>query len=677
MKRVLNLPKFGVIVNNIETIEAELDALLADCEATLQSILARTSMHTWQSLVAPLEEIQDRVHRFWNPINNLSNVSGDTPGLKEVYDACNAKVTAFSGELGRNGAYYQALKHFSTSHAYAELTPVQKQVVKRLLHNFEVAGVALSDEKKKQLATVEQELARLGTLFRNNVTDATNKGWFLHITDEADLRGISPEIVRQALEIAEAKGLPGWVFTLDSHMYLAVVEFCDKREHREAMYRGFATRASEQGPDAGKWDNSPAIEAILKLRIEQAKLLGFSTPAEHSLAYDKSAGSMEEVSAFLDNLVQSVRPKAKKEYAAIVEFACANGVSDPKPWDLGYFTEKLKREKFGFDSEALRPYFPVQTVRQGLFTLANRLFGIEFKKRDGVDTWHKDVVFCEMWKDGELSGGIYMDLFAREGKRGGAWMGLAIKRRVLGDETLELPVAYLNCNFPPEFLNHTEVRTIFHEFGHCLHHLLGRIDYPVIAMDGVAWDVIEVPSTFMENFSWTKEVLDLVSGHTETGEKIPAELFEKMLAVKNFDTGLFFLRRLVSSLFDFRLHMSYQGGGVTSVYEFLNEVRKEISVVSPPDWNRLPNSFMHIFCPLAGAYVAGYYSYLWAYVLSADIFSAFKEAGIMNRETGERYVDSILAPGASRDFSELFLEFRGRNPSQEALLRQNGFLETT
>jgi len=517
-------------------------------------------------------------------------------------------------------------------------------------------------------------LSELKSRFEQNILDAT-QAWQLHIEAESDLQGLPQQAIEMGRSQAASRDMPGWVFTLEAPSFLAIMTYCDNRDLRQQMYRAYVTRASDQGPNAGEFDNTELMEQILELRQRLAGLLGFNNFAEYSIA-DKMAASTDEVLRFIHDLGDRTRQRAQQEYTELRQFAEKQGIQDFQAWDVPYFAEKLKIEKFDVSQEEIKPYFPAPAVIQGLFAIVSQLYGIKIMEKTGVDTWHDDVTVYEIFNpEGELISLFYFDLYARNNKRGGAWMDECRNRWLAGDE-LQMPVAYLTCNFSapinnqPALLTHNEVTTLFHEFGHGLHHMLTQVDVSAVAgINGVEWDAVELPSQFMENFCWDRQSLNLISSHYETGEKLPAELYDRMLASKNFQSGMAMVRQLEFALFDFRLHMECGGELFTSIQALLDEVRACIAVVEPPPFNRFQHGFSHIF---AGGYAAGYYSYKWAEVLSADVFALFEEHGVLDSETGQSFLEHILQKGGSQKASELFRQFRGREPRIDALLIHNG-----
>lgn len=656
-----------------EHVEPALDAVLAENRAAIAQ-LATLPAPDWNSFVEPLESLGDRLHRAWAPVAHL-NATMSTPELRAAYNACLPKLSDYSTEVGQDARLQRAYQALKDSPSWKQYSPAQRKLVEDALLDFRLAGVDLPPEQKARFKTVSQELSTLDARFEENVLDAT-QGWMKHVEDESHLAGIPEGDLRAARQEAESRKLPGWVFTLDYPSYSAVVIHADDRGLREELYRAFSTRASDQGPTAGRWDNGSVMQGILSLRQEEAQLTGFTDYAAYSLA-DKMAGSPAEVLRFLEDLVQRVKPLAQHEFLELAEFALErDGVAKLEPWDTAYYGEKLKEARYHVSDEMLRPYFPAPTVTAGLFQTMQKLYGVAFTEVADPQVWHPDVkLFALHDEAGGLRGHLYTDLYTRNGKRGGAWMDETLGRRRLASG-LQTPVAFLNCNFPPplkdrpSLLSHDDVVTLFHELGHCLHHLLTQVDYPSVGgINGVAWDAVELPSQFHENFAWTRVGLDLVSSHYESGAKLPEELYQKMLGARHFHSALFLLRQLEFALFDFRLHMAPGPAAADFVQRTLEATRREVAVIQPPAWNRFAHGFTHIF---SGGYAAGYYSYLWAEVLAADAYGAFEEAGVFDRATGKRFMQSILEQGGSRKAMELFVEFRGREPTLDAFLRLNG-----
>jgi oligopeptidase A len=662
------LPEFSAIrIENIEPVVRE----LIEAHRSQLATLLDSGAATWESLIVPLEEMHHHLTRTWSPISHMNAVV-NTDELRNAYNACLPLLTAWNTELAQNERLYRAYQTVLGNEG-ERLTRGQRKLLENALRDFRLAGVALPPEKKQRFKSLMEELAKLQSKFDENVLDATN-AWTHHVTDRAHLSGLPEPIVERAAAAARARDLEGWLFTLDAPNYQAVMMHAEREELRREFYEAWTTRASDQGPSAGRWDNTPLIGEILRLRHEVAQLVGFENFGEYSLA-TKMASSVAEVRSFLEQLAERSRPVAQREYEELTRFAGRK----LEAWDVSFYAERMKQARFELSEEALRPYFPLPRVLEGMFKVAENLYGVRIVERSGVDVYHPDVRFYDILdEDGTRRGGFYIDLYARPKKRGGAWMDECIGRKRLG--TSALPVAYLVCNFMPpvgsrpSLLTHSEVVTIFHEFGHGLHHMLTRVDYPSIAgINGVAWDAVELPSQFMENFAWRPEVLPLISAHVETGEPLPARDLERLLGTRTFHAGMQTVRQLEFALFDLRIHSEQAPQTSEAVMRTLEEVRERVAVVRPPAFNRFPHSFQHIF---SGGYAAGYYSYKWAEVLAADAFAAFEEAGIFNPSVSRRFLSSILEQGGSRDAMEAFVEFRGRKPQIEPLLKQLGLAET-
>ena len=595
--------------------------------------------------------------------------------MRKVYGPAEEKLTEHAIELGQNRDLYAAVQALADATDFSSLPRPERALVEHALRDFRLSGVALEEPARSRFREIGVELSKLSTEFSNAVLDAS-EAWHEHITDERDLAGI-PESGRAVLrQYAEDQDLDGYLVTLKQPSVQAVLSYADNRGLRERVYWAYQTRASDQGPNAGKFDNSARIEKIMALRHEAAQLLGFANAAEESLA-TKMAGSPTEVLEFLHDLAVRARPVAQRELAALREFASSKlKLDNLESWDVGYASEKLRQQQYALDEEQLKPYFPLPAVIAGLFGLTEKLYGITLAQREDVDVWHPEVRYYDVRDaDGRVFASAYVDLYARNGKRGGAWMDVCRARFDDGANS-QLPVAFLTCNFAPPtegkpaLLTHDDVLTLFHEFGHGLHHLLTEIALPSIGgIDGVEWDAVELPSQFMENFGWNRAALDLFARHYETGERLPDELFERMLAARHFHAGLFLVRQLEFALFDFLLHLEYDPEQGARPLVVLEQVRKQVAVMHPPAWQRFPHGFSHIF---AGGYAAGYYSYLWAELLSADAFGEFEEHGVIDRATGDRFRGEFLAVGASRPALESFVAFRGRKPEPEALLRSHG-----
>lgn len=665
------LPPFAVIEPKhvLPAVQSLTQSNLAALEAQLEQLQSPD----WESLVEPLEEREDRLSQAWSPVSHLNGVANNAQ-LREAYNSSIALLTEYSTRIGQNSALFAAYEQLAASDAFARLSIAQQTAVRNALRDFRLAGVSLPDAAKARYGEIKTRLSELSNRFSNNVLDAT-QGWFKHITDVAELQGLPESALAGAQRTAANKNLDGWVLTLDGPVYLTVMTQADNRALRREMYTAYVTRASDQGPTAGQWDNTSLIEEILQLRQELAQLLGFANYAELSIE-PKMAQSTTQVLAFLEELAQKSRAQAERDLHELQSWVKqTHGLDALEVWDVPYYSEKLKEAQYQISQEVLRPYFTLPKVLEGLFSLNKKLFDIDIVAQEGVETWHPDVQFYRVERGGKPLAYFYLDLFAREGKRGGAWMAECRVRRRTGGK-LQLPVAYLVCNFnapvgdTPSLLTHYEVTTLFHEFGHGLHHMLTQVDVAAVSgINGVAWDAVELPSQFMENWCWEPSVLKSLSGHHKTGEALPDELIEKMLAAKNFQAAMMILRQIEFALFDFRLHMEYTEPGFPGVQELLDEVRRSVAVLTAPAFNRFQNSFTHIF---AGGYAAGYYSYKWAEVLSADAFAAFEENGLFDRATGERFLHEILEKGGSEDAMVLFCRFRGREPNISALLRHAG-----
>ncbi|WED76669.1 oligopeptidase A [Aeromonas allosaccharophila] len=668
-----SLPPFSQI--KPEQVQPAVIQAIADCKQKISDVLAQREPHTWDSLIAPLEEVNDRLSRIWSPVSHLNSVL-NSEALREAHDACLPLLSEFQTYVGQHEGLYQAYLALSQSDDFPLLSGAQRKEIQNTLRDFRLSGIGLPAEAQQRYGEIQARLSELASRFSNNVLDAT-QGWHKLVADEAELAGLPDSVRAAARQMAELKGKEGWLFTLDIPSYLPVMMYADNRELRAEMYEAFTTRASDQGPNAGKWDNSAIMSELLTLRRELAQLLGFANYAELSLA-TKMADKTEQVVSFLTDLAAKSLPQGKAELEEIRAFAAEqHGQSELAAWDLAYYAEKLKQHKFSISDEQLRPYFPASKVVKGLFEVVKRVFGMKVRERLGIDTWHPDVRFYDIFDaDDELRGSFYLDLYAREHKQGGAWMDVCLGRRYRQDGSLQKPVAYLTCNFngpvdgKPALFTHNEVVTLFHEFGHGIHHMLTRIDVAGVAgINGVAWDAVELPSQFLENWCWESEALAFISGHYETGEPLPADLLEKMLTARNFQAAMQMLRQLEFALFDFRLHQEFDPTNPAQLPALLDEVRSQVAVMTPPAFNRFQHSFSHIF---AGGYAAGYYSYKWAEVLSADAFSRFEEEGIFNPATGQSFLKNILEKGGSKEPMELFRAFRGREPKVDALLRHSG-----
>lgn len=665
-----DLPQFSQI--KAEDVVETMTNLIQNCKSTIEKHLKQDT-YTWKNFSDPVDEVVDELNKYWSPVSHMNSVVSSDE-LREAHDACLPLLSEYATWVGQNKDLLNAYQQLKNSDEFASLSVAQQKTIDNTIRDFELSGVALPDAEKKRYADIQARLSELSSTFSNNVMDAT-LNWSKLVTDESELAGLPDSAKAAAAQAARQKEQEGWLFTLDFPSYLPIMTYAENAALREEVYHAFSTRASDQGPNAGKWDNAPIIDEILSLKAELAALLNFNNYAELSLA-TKMAENTEQVNHFLADLAKRSKPQAQKEVQEVRDFAKAEFNRDAlNVWDMPYYAEKLKQQRYSISDEMLRPYFPESKVVSGLFEVASRLYGLTIEKLDNVDVWHEDVNFYQISdENGALRGGFYFDLYAREKKRGGAWMDDCRGRRTKLDGSMQYPVAYLNCNFngpvdgKPALFTHDEVITLFHEFGHGLHHMLTQIDVPSVAgIAGVPWDAVELPSQFLENWCWEKQALAFLSGHFETGEPLPSDLLEKMLDARNFQSAMQMVRQLEFSIFDFRLHE--QTDAKVNVQALLNDVRNEVAVVTPPDTNRFQNSFSHIF---GGGYAAGYYSYKWAEVLSADAFSRFEEEGIFNREVGNDFLHNILEQGGSKEPMELFVAFRGREPSIDPLLRHSG-----
>jgi len=674
-----SLPHFSEI--KPEHVKPAVVQAIAKCKETIADVLANNQVFTWGNLVTPIDEVDDTLGKLWSPVSHMNSVVNNDE-LRDAYESCLPLLSEYGTFVGQHQGLYEAYQQLANSDEYHILNVAQKKVIDNALRDFTLSGIALSGNDKKRYGEIATRLSELSSKFSNNVMDAT-QAFTVNISDESELSGL-PESAQEAAKIlAKEKGLSGWLFTLDYPSYLPVMMYCDNRALREQMYSAFCTRASEQGPNAGEFDNSETMAEILKLRHELASLLDFDNYSEKSIA-TKMAGNTEEVLTFLENLAVKSKTQGQKEFAELTTFAQTLSAdnSELQAWDLPYYAEKLKQERYAISDEALRPYFPEDKIVKGLFEVVRRLFGLTITLREGVDTWHKDVKFYDVFDaDNNQRGSFYLDLYARENKRGGAWMDDCQGRRELANGEVQLPVAYLTCNFnqpigdKPALFTHNEVVTLFHEFGHGIHHMLTQINASSVAgINGVPWDAVELPSQFLENWCWQPEALAFMSGHFETGEPLPKEMLDKMLAAKNFQSAMQMLRQIEFSIFDFQMHLNYEENAPTQrqenyIQQILNKVRQQYAVTTAPEFNRFQHGFSHIF---GGGYAAGYYSYKWAEVLSADAFSRFEDEGIFNEQVGRDFLTNILEKGGSQEPSELFSAFRGRTPEIDALLRHSG-----
>ncbi len=663
------LPPFSQITP--ELITPAIDELLKQGRDQVAALASDTQKATWDEVVAPLDTANDALSQAWSPVSHMNSVV-NSDGLRDAYNENLAKLSEYWTELGQNKGLFNAFQRVAEQSQ--GLDTAQKKALEHNLRDFRLSGIDLPEQDQQRFAEIQKRLSELTTKFSENVLDAT-QGWEKHIMDEAELAGMPEMSLAAAKQAAEAKGLEGYLITLEFPSYFPVITHCDNCELRREVYEAYATRASDQGPTAGQWDNTDVMTEILALRKEKAALLGFDSYAHYSLA-TKMAETPEQVLQFLYDLADKSVAVARQEFAELSEYAQQTfGAESVETWDVSYYSEKLKQARYAISQEMLRPYFPFPKVLSGMFDIAARLFDISIEEVTEFDRWHEDARLFAVSRDGSVIARFYLDPYARANKRGGAWMDVCRTRRRLDDGSLQLPTAYLVCNFngpvgdDPALLTHNEVTTLFHEFGHGLHHMLTRMEYAdVSGINGVAWDAVELPSQFMENWCWEPEALAIISGHYQTGETLPQALLDKMLAAKNFQSALFMVRQLEFSIFDFKLHHEYEIGK-TNIQALLDEVRSQVAAIAPPSFNRFQHSFSHIF---AGGYAAGYYSYKWAEVLSADAFSLFEEQGIFDKATGHQFRETILEQGGSKEPMALFVEFRGREPQVDALLRHSG-----
>ncbi|MDG6279497.1 oligopeptidase A [Glaesserella parasuis] len=665
-----SLPKFSQI--QPEHVVPAIEQLIQQCRDTIEQV-SQINTPTWENFYLPQAITGDKLSRAWSPVGHLNSVKNSSE-LREAYQACLPMLSEYSTWVGQHQGLYQGYVKLKNSPEFATYSLAQKKAIENSLRDFELSGISLPADKQKRYGEISARLSELSSQFSNNVLDAT-MGWDIVIEDEADLKGLPESALEGAKLSAQSKEKSGYRFTLEFPSYLPVMTYCENRELRQKMYEAYNTRASDQGPNAGKWDNSAIMAETLELRLELAKLLGFESYADLSLA-TKMAENPTQVVDFLEGLANRSKEQGKKELAELKAFAKESyGVSELQPWDIAFYSEKQKQALYAINDEELRPYFPEERVLSGLFELVKRIFGMRVEEQKEFDSYHENVRFFNIFDETDrLRGSFYLDLYARENKRGGAWMDDCINQKRLADGSLQKPVAYLTCNFnkpigdKPALFTHDEVTTLFHEFGHGIHHMLTEIDVgDVSGINGVPWDAVELPSQFLENWCWEEDALAFISGHYQTGEPLPKEKLTQLLKAKNFQAAMFVLRQLEFGLFDFRLHMSEPKENI--VLDTLKAVKAQVAVVELPTFVRTPHSFSHIF---AGGYAAGYYSYLWAEVLSADAFARFEEEGIFNREVGQSFLDNILTRGGSEEPMVLFERFRGRKPTLDALLRHKG-----
>ncbi|MCB1704642.1 MAG: oligopeptidase A [Halioglobus sp.] len=653
-------------------VEPAIRQLIERNKQRIGELLASTEHYSWENLLQPMEDLDDELSRAWSPVSHLNSVV-NSDALREAYNACLPLLSEYGTWMGQHSALCAAYQQIADSDDFPALDTAQRKAIEHALRDFRLAGVALPANKKKHYGELRQRLSKLGSSFGENVLDATN-AWSKQVTRE-ELSGLPETALASAQHAAEQAGLEGYLINLEFPSLSPVLNYCDNRALREEVYTANCTRASDQGPHAGQWDNSALITEIMELRTELAKLLGFDNYAELSLA-TKMADTPDAVMEFLQQLATQSLPQAEAEFRELEDFARQQGSeSSLQAWDVSYYSEKLRQNRYQVSQEDIRPYLPANRVLLGLFEVVRRLYGVDVREVDAFDNYHPSVKLFELLRGEEVVARFYLDLYARANKRGGAWMDTCRVRRQ-SSAGLQIPVAYLVCNFTPpvgdkpSLLTHTELTTLFHEFGHGLHHMLTKQTVAAVSgINGVAWDAVELPSQFLENWCWEREALAFISGHYETGEPLPEALLDKLLAARNFQSGMMMVRQLEFSLFDFRLHSEWGSGSFDSVQGLLDDVRQQVGVVTLPPFNRFQNAFSHIF---AGGYAAGYYSYKWAEVLSADAFSRFEEEGIFNAATGADFRAQVLEVGGSREPMDVFVAFRGREPSIEPLLRHCG-----
>ena len=683
------LPRFAEIKE--EHISPAIEVLLKENRAVIEEVREDKRLPTWRNFVQPMVDASERLSRAWGQVSHLNAVM-NSPQLREVYNKNLPLITQFYAELSQDLLLFEKFKQLRGSGEFDQLTPARKKIIENELRDFRLGGAELPSDKKQRFLQIQEELSSLSSKFNDNLLDATN-AYSLFIEDAETVAGIPVDVLQTAKELAAADSRTGWKFTLHMPSYLPVLQYADNRNFREQMYRAYATRASELDCQTGSGkDNMPLINKILELRKEAAQMLGYENYAEVSLA-TKMATSPQQVMDFLRKLAAKAKPYAERDLQALRQFAAEKlDLPELEAWDLAYVSEKLREERYAFSDQEIKQYFPEDKVLAGMFELVEKLYGIHIVSAAAsrnIQCWHPDVKFFDIHDaNGQLIGQFYLDLYARPTKRGGAWMDDVVTRRRIedqqtGNQAIQIPVAYLTCNFSapvtinqqirPALFTHNEVIVLFHEFGHGLHHLLTQVeDLGVSGINGVEWDAVELPSQFMENFCWEWDVLTGMTQHIDTGESLPRALFDKILKAKNFQSGLQMLRQIEFALFDMHVHFDFKPNGDKTVLQLLDDIRRDVAVIIPPNFNRFPNSFAHIF---AGGYAAGYYSYKWAEVLSADAYSMFEETasdGVVNAATGSHFLEEILAVGGSRSALDSFIAFRGREPELDALLRHNG-----
>ncbi|MBQ9273368.1 MAG: M3 family metallopeptidase [Succinivibrio sp.] len=665
----VGLPLFSTV--RAEHLKEAVSAGIERCRRTVLKVTQEHALDpTWDNVMTPLEEAEDYFSRIWSVASHLNGVR-DNPEYRQSYEDCLQQVSDYQSWVGQYRPLYDTVLAIKNSDGYQLLTAPQRKALENTLRDFHLSGVDLDETDRARYQQLVSRLSTLETTFSNHVLDATQH-YILHVTDREQLKGLPRSALELAAQEARNRQLDGYVFTLQIPSYLPFITYAENRELRETLYKAYQTRASEVGPDAGQWDNAPLMEEILKLRHELARLLGFESYAHYSLA-TKMAKDPAEVLDFLHNLAERSKAQGQRELEELKDYARAQGAPELEPWDLAFWSERLRKERYAYDAEALREYFPVDKVLSGLFECTHRLYQVSFRPHLGVDVWHDEVRFYDIYDEfGGKIGSFYLDLFARQGKRGGAWMDECLTRRYRSDGALQLPVTYIECNFTPpvggrpSLLTHDEVETLFHEFGHALNQLLTRIDIPdVSGINGVPWDAVELPSQFNENFTWNQEVLGLISANVRDGTPLPEDKLHSLLKARNFHSAMAMLRQLEFALFDFRVHLEYDKARGGRVMEILGEVKDEVAVIPQYPLARFPHSFTHIF---SGGYAAGYYSYKWAEVLAADAFGRLEEEGLFSQAARE-FRDDILAVGGAVDPLKAFIKFRGRKPEVDALLR--------
>ena len=667
------LPKFDEV--KPAHISPAIDHLIAEGRALIEQLGTTEQMPTWENFALKLEDHSEKLGRAWSQVGHMNAVV-NSPELREAYNENLAKLTDYGTDIAQDERLYAKFKAILASHDFAKLTPTQQTIINHEVRDFKLGGAELPVDQKIRFKVLSEELSQLGSKFEENIMDNTND--FKHLVENvADLAGLPEDAIQAAFETAKNDEKEGYQFSLHFPSYMPVMQYADNRNLRETLYRAYATRASELSKP--EWDNTGLISDILKLKQEEAQMLGFENFAQLSLA-TKMADTPKQVTDFLATLAERAKPYAERDMQELVACAKKLGINEMQAWDVGYVSEKLREEKYAFSDQEVKQYFPESKVLAGLFKVVETIFGVQVRKAE-TPLWHADAAFYAIsTAQNKPIAYFYLDLYARNNKRGGAWMDECITRRktfnLENKVTVELPVAYLTCNFSPPVGNkpalftHDEVITMFHEFGHGLHHMLTEVDdYSVSGIKGVEWGAVELPSQFMENFCWEWEVIRHMTAHVDTGAQLQRELFDKMVAAKNFQAGMQTMRQIEFSLFDMRIHGEFDANGKSTALNLIEQIRDEVAVVRPPKWNRFPNSFSHIF---AGGYAAGYYSYKWAEVLSADAYSLFEEMGTLSIEAGNRFKTEILAKGGSRPAMESFIAFRGREPNIDALLRHNG-----